>query len=127
MFQNSVRTVSIDFLLSASTDPDFQTFIKSNLETEKFYLKIYYLQDGNVRDECSLYCCNTCYSSLKKGKVPRVAALNGLKLLQIPKEFSSMTYLEQSLVAKIANFSEDFSFKTFKNASHQGQTDNGST
>ena len=57
--------------------------------------------------------CYTCFSYLKRGKLPKLAAFNGLKFVDVPPSVSSLSPLEERMVAPYINFMQIRPLKPF--------------
>uniref|UniRef100_A0A669AV05 ATP-dependent DNA helicase n=1 Tax=Oreochromis niloticus TaxID=8128 RepID=A0A669AV05_ORENI len=75
--------------------------------------KFVHVCDEACNDHCSFpverkkeYICHTCHSSLKSGRMPRLAAVNGLELQDIPAELCDLNILERHLIAKCIPFAK---------------------
>ncbi|XP_076740544.1 uncharacterized protein LOC143418707 isoform X1 [Maylandia zebra] len=75
--------------------------------------KFVHVCDEACHDHCSFpverkkeYICHTCHSSLKSGCMPRLAAVNGLELQDIPAELCDLNILERHLIAKCIPFAK---------------------
>uniref|UniRef100_A0A669CTC8 ATP-dependent DNA helicase n=1 Tax=Oreochromis niloticus TaxID=8128 RepID=A0A669CTC8_ORENI len=75
--------------------------------------KFVHVCDEACNDQCSFpverkkeYICHTCHSSLKSGRMPRLAAVNGLELQDIPAELCELNILERHLIAKCIPFAK---------------------
>uniref|UniRef100_A0A669C7Z1 ATP-dependent DNA helicase n=1 Tax=Oreochromis niloticus TaxID=8128 RepID=A0A669C7Z1_ORENI len=75
--------------------------------------KFVHVCDEACNDQCSFpverkkeYICHTCHSSLKSGRMPRLAAVNGLDLQDIPAELCDLNILERHLIAKCIPFAK---------------------
>uniref|UniRef100_A0A669ED35 ATP-dependent DNA helicase n=2 Tax=Oreochromis niloticus TaxID=8128 RepID=A0A669ED35_ORENI len=75
--------------------------------------KFVHVCDEACNDQCSFpverkkeYICHTCHSSLKSGCMPRLAAVNGLELQDIPAELCDLNILERHLIAKCIPFAK---------------------
>uniref|UniRef100_A0A669E594 ATP-dependent DNA helicase n=1 Tax=Oreochromis niloticus TaxID=8128 RepID=A0A669E594_ORENI len=75
--------------------------------------KFVHMCDEACNDHCSFpverkkeYICHTCHSSLKSGRMPRLAAVNGLDLQDIPAELCDLNILERHLIAKCIPFAK---------------------
>ena len=55
---------------------------------------------GNTEDEMSLHLCSRCDSSLRNGKLPRLAIANLNVFGPVPPEMKGMTIVEEMLVAR---------------------------
>uniref|UniRef100_A0A669CL00 ATP-dependent DNA helicase n=1 Tax=Oreochromis niloticus TaxID=8128 RepID=A0A669CL00_ORENI len=75
--------------------------------------KFVHVCDEACNDHCSFpverkkeYICHACHSSLKSGRMPRLAAVNGLDLQDIPAELCDLNILERHLIAKCIPFAK---------------------
>uniref|UniRef100_A0AAZ1X1B7 ATP-dependent DNA helicase n=1 Tax=Oreochromis aureus TaxID=47969 RepID=A0AAZ1X1B7_OREAU len=75
--------------------------------------KFVHVCDEACHDHCNFpverkneYICHTCHSSLKSGCMPRLAAVNGLELQDIPAELCDLNILERHLIAKCIPFAK---------------------
>ncbi|KAF8798442.1 hypothetical protein BYT27DRAFT_7123602, partial [Phlegmacium glaucopus] len=56
---------------------------------------------GPVLDYSCSHVCDNCRSTIRKGKVPRLALANGLWLGKVPEELKSLRFVEKLLIAKV--------------------------
>ena len=54
-----------------------------------------------VLDHSCNHICNSCRATIRNNKIPRFALANGLWLGEVPKELSSLRYVERMLIARI--------------------------
>ncbi|XP_072047335.1 uncharacterized protein [Amphiura filiformis] len=65
------------------------------------------IEDINVvedRDDRKTWICNTCHTSMKAKRMPKLATVNGLKVQEQPPELSHLNMLERHLIAPAIPF-----------------------
>ena len=89
MFINSVSPITVEF--EEIVQQKNAELFKKVLDKKHFV---------NLDGEKNAYICGTCKKSLKNGKVPSMAAANGLTVVPINDKDLNLTELENNLIAK---------------------------
>ena len=72
----------------------------------------------SVSGELDVYICVTCKKHLKRGKMPPMAAANGLKVIPIPEEIE-LTELENNLFSQRIFLKNKISVTKISNSSNE--------
>ena len=95
-FKNEVREKDFElYLLAFKTDHPIEIWLCSN-------------PDETTERKCDSYICFTCKKHLKMGKLPPMAASNGLDIYPIEDESIKLSELENNLIAKKIIFQKIF-------------------
>lgn len=110
-FENGVKYINEDFLKDIRCCNILQNLVGSSINDHRYHAKIFIKCYEKTQDKEGVYACHTCLKYTNKTEITPIAAVNGLKVSSLPGEFSNMSHLEPSLIAKKLIFQKIFPLK----------------